>query len=61
VNISQQCYMIFRADMFAKKMMQSRFKFLVAIGGMIVNFSMAYSYATVLSIGYAEYKRRKRE
>ena len=60
MNVQQQCYLVFRADMFAKKLMQSRFRFFVAVGGMIVNFSMAYSYATVLSIGYAEYLRRKK-
>jgi len=60
MKIEQQCYIIFRADMFGKKLMQSRFRLFQAFGAMVVNFAMSFSYATILQIGYKEWIRRSK-
>lgn len=56
--MNQQCYIVYRADKFARGLLNHRWKLVQAFGGMVIQFTMAYSYAVVLQIGQAEASRR---
>jgi hypothetical protein len=57
----KQCYYLHRVDCFARKLLRSRFPLIQAVGGLLINFLMAYCYAIVMQVGKKEEDRRKKK
>lgn len=55
------CYLLYKVNAFAQKLMRSRYQLIQAFGGMVINFLMAYCFAIVMQAGLKEANRRKKK